>query len=282
MTSSNDKLLLCLDMDRTALPNGPQKESPHARELLRRVAQRPEVIIAYVSGRRKELQIDAIEEFALPEPAFGVADVGTSIYQVVDGRWSPLHSWNEEIARSWQGRTSEAIQPLLGNLPELRPQEAEAQSPFKLSYFAPPTLDHSKVIEQIQKTLQPAGYRSSIIWSVDETTNIGLLDILPEHATKLHAVEFLMKRTGVGDRRMVYAGDSGNDLPVLTSGLQSVLVANATQEVRDQAMDDVQKRGCPDRLYSARGGFLGMNGNYAAGILEGLAHFIPETKSWMQ
>jgi hypothetical protein len=26
-------------------------------------------------------------------------------------------------------------------------------------------------------------------------------------------------------------------------------------------------------LYSAQGGFLGMNGRYSAGILEGIAHF---------
>jgi len=240
------------------------------------------VIIAYVSGRRKELQIEAIKEFELPEPTFGVADVGTSIYEVANGRWSPVDEWGEEIARSWRGETADTIRSRLDNLPQLQLQEPEAQGRFKLSYFAPPNLDHSKVMEQIQSQLEPAGYRSSVIWSVDETTDIGLLDILPERATKLHAVEFLMKRTGVTDRRMVYAGDSGNDLPVLTSGLQSVLVANAIPEVNEQAMAEVQKRGCADRLYVARGGFLGMNGNYAAGILEGLAHFAPETRAWMK
>jgi hypothetical protein len=31
------------------------------------------------------------------------------------------------------------------------------------------------------------------------------------------------------------------------------------------------------RLYLPKGNFAGMNGNYAAGLMEGLAHFLPET-----
>lgn len=282
MKPTTNTILLCMDMDRTALPNGQQEESPQARPLLRRLAAHPEMVIAYVSGRRKQLQIEAIEQYDLPPPAFGVADVGTSIYEVTDGEWTPSTEWQEEIARSWQGRNVDEIKPLLESVKDLRPQEPEAQGPFKLSYFAPPNLDHGEVIRRIQARLQPEGFRSSIIWSVDETTETGLLDILPERATKLHAVEFLMKRVGVDEQHTVYAGDSGNDLPVLTSGLQAVLVANAILEVRKQAESEVKARGCDDRLYLARGGFLGMNGNYAAGILEGLAHFAPETKVWME
>lgn len=281
MPAEPQPILLCMDMDRTALPNGPQDESARARERLRRIASRPEMIIAYVSGRRKELQIAAIREYDLPEPAFGVADVGTSIYEVHDGDWTRLQEWHDEISRSWNGQTAEMIQARLGDMDGLQLQEAKAQGPYKLSYSAAADLDHDAVIQRIEDTLRPAGIRSSVIWSVDETTDTGLLDILPEQATKLHAVEWLMKRTGVDERHMVYAGDSGNDMPVLVSGLQAVLVANATQDVRNLASSKVARQGRPERLYLARGGFLGMNGNYAAGILEGLAHFRPETEDWM-
>lgn len=34
-------------------------------------------------------------------------------------------------------------------------------------------------------------------------------------------------------------------------------------------------------LCLACGGFLGMNGNYAAGVLEGLAHLLPEVGEWI-
>jgi hypothetical protein len=32
------------------------------------------------------------------------------------------------------------------------------------------------------------------------------------------------------------------------------------------------------RLYLPEGNFWGLNGNYAAGVIEGLVHFIPETR----
>lgn len=281
MSTTAKNILLCMDMDRTALPNGPQEESPQARKLLRRIARRPELIIAYVSGRRKELQIDAIREFNLPEPAYSVADVGTSIYEVANGQWCLSEAWSTKISQSWQGRTSADLKPLLENLSDLRLQEADAQSPSKLSYFAESDLNHTKMMQRIQSRLEPHGLHSSIIWSVDETTHTGLLDILPAGADKRHAVEFLMRHTGVTPDRMVYAGDSGNDLPVLTCGLQAVLVANAIDAVRECARQGADEHGSPKHLYLARGNFLGMNGNYAAGILEGLAHFLPETRTWM-
>jgi hypothetical protein len=36
-----------------------------------------------------------------------------------------------------------------------------------------------------------------------------------------------------------------------------------------------------DQLYIARGDFQGMNGNYSAGMLEGIAHYHPKTLAWM-
>jgi hypothetical protein len=62
---------------------------------------------------------------------------------------------------------------------------------------------------------------------------------------------------------------------VLASAVPAVLVANATAAVRDEALRRSAEAGLADRLYLARGGFGGMNGNYSAGILEGIAHYHP-------
>ena len=76
---------------------------------------------------------------------------------------------------------------------------------------------------------------------------------------------------------------SGNDLPVLTSGrLQAVLVNNAHPSVVEEAKKAADSKRAGDRLYVARGGFLGMNGNYAAGVLEGLVHFLPQAANWLE
>jgi hypothetical protein len=79
----------------------------------------------------------------------------------------------------------------------------------------------------------------------------------------------------------VFAGDSGNDLDVLASRVPSVLVANASDEVKARACALAEDDGTSDFLYLAGRGVFGMNGNYAAGVLEGLTHFLPETAGWI-
>jgi 3-deoxy-D-manno-octulosonate 8-phosphate phosphatase KdsC-like HAD superfamily phosphatase len=91
-----------------------------------------------------------------------------------------------------------------------------------------------------------------------------------------------MRHRGFDYANTVFAGDSGNDLPVLASQIQSVLVANADLDVVEQAKTQARKQGTMAAFYLAQGGFLGMNGNYSAGILEGVAHYHPETQIWME
>ncbi len=81
---------------------------------------------------------------------------------------------------------------------------------------------------------------------------------------------------------VVFAGDSGNDLDVLASDLPAVLVANGHAEVREQALHLARERGHEERLYLARGAFMDFNGNYAAGVLEGVAHYHADLGQWLQ
>jgi sucrose-6F-phosphate phosphohydrolase len=274
----DDRVFLCCDLDRTVLPNGDAEENPEARPLFRDVVARPDVILAYVSGRSLELLQKAVSHYNLPEPAFAVGDVGSTIYTVEDGGWWRLEAWHEEIASDWEGRGRDELQILIGEHQGLRLQEESKQGRFKLSYYADLERDRSEYLTAVLGPLEEAGVEASVIWSVDEAEGIGLLDVLPSSATKRHAVEFLLERLGLPEARMVYAGDSGNDLPVLSSGLQSVLVGNAGDEVRQDARRQARDAA---RLYLAHGAFHGLNGNYAAGVLEGLAHFLPETEAWI-
>jgi hypothetical protein len=91
-----------------------------------------------------------------------------------------------------------------------------------------------------------------------------------------------MQQQGFNYANTVFAGDSGNDLQVLASAIQSVLVANADCEVVEQAKTQARQQETMAAFYLAKGGFLGMNGNYCAGILEGVAHYRPETRHWME
>ncbi|MFO8004938.1 HAD-IIB family hydrolase [Thioalkalivibrio sp.] len=279
---TNSEIVLCTDLDRTVIPNGAQPESPEARPRLRRLAARPEATLVYVTGRHQALLEEAIRDYDLPVPDYAIGDVGTTIYQVQDGAWRPWRAWSDEIAPDWQGHDGQAIANLLADLDGLRLQEPEKQNDYKLSYYAPAGTRPDPLLAQIRERLEGRGIRANLIWSIDEAANCGLLDVLPAAANKLHAIRFLMREKGFSDTRTVFSGDSGNDLEVLVSGLQAVLVRNAPDDVREEALARVNEAGYPERLYVACGGFLGMNGNYSAGVLEGLAHFLPSTTEWLK
>lgn len=277
----NEHILICTDLDRTLLPNGLQPESPHAREYFHQLVARPEVSVSYVTGRHRELVLAAIDEYQLPIPDYVIGDVGTSIYSIVNEQWLLWDSWQQEIGTSWHGLTHDSLASLFTDLDSLRLQEPEKQNTYKLSYYAKPTINVETLLNEIQERLEHNAIAASLIWSIDETTNTGLLDILPKAATKRHAVEFLINQQGYNLRNTLFAGDSGNDLPVLTSPIHSVLVANATDEVRTQAVQMATALGTGDALYLASGNLLGMNGNYSAGILEGCVHYLPTTLAWI-
>ena len=279
--TADSPLLLCSDLDRTLLPNGSWPESPEARPRLRAFAERPETAVAYVSGRHEALLREAIEEYRLPRPDYAIGDVGTTIYLVEGDHWTPWSAWSEHIAADWAGRSHGDLKAALDGLDGLVPQEAEKQNTFKLSFYTPMAVERDALLARVRERIAPLGARCSLIWSIDEAAGTGLLDILPERATKRHAVEFLVERRRFERDLTVFAGDSGNDLPVFESGLNAVLVRNASDEVRAEAHALAEAAGDPARVYVAGGDFLGMNGYYSAGVLEGLAHFHPVVRDWL-
>lgn len=270
------KLLLCTDMDRTVIPNGFQPEPTNARREFSRFCQRPDVKLTYVTGRHVSLVKQAIKNYALPVPDFAITDVGTKIYQIGKGSWQQMADWEAEIDRDWHGKTHAQLKALLKPVKELRLQESSKQNTHKLSYYLPLYLDKDTVMARIEAFLADAGVDASLLWSVDEPKNIGLLDVLPKHATKLHAIEFLQHKLGYPLNDVVFAGDSGNDLPVLTSHIHSVLVANASTEIKQAALQLSQHNGHASALYLASNKEHGNNGNYSAGVLQGIAHFAPD------
>jgi sucrose-6-phosphatase len=276
-------ILLCSDLDRTLIPNGAEDESPQARPLFAGLAAHPQLCLAYVSGRDKNLVKKAIVDFDLPEPDFVIGDVGTTLYHVDGNQWHMNQGWQHEIARDWHGHGHDDITALLADMKgkDFELQAPEKQNRYKISYYTDPSIDPRTLRQQVTDILDNHQIAAHIIWSRDDAEQRGLLDILPRRANKLQAIRFLMAEKAFEESNTVFAGDSGNDLDVLVSGLPAVLVKNAADDVRQTALDRLAENGVNNRLYLARGGFAGMNGNYAAGVLEGLVHFFPATAEWI-
>ncbi len=270
-------ILLASDLDRTLLPNGGAPESPRARDLFRQFVARPQVRLVYVTGRDLTLARAAMEEYALPRPDFIIADVGTRLFAGEGDDWQEIAAWKNTLARDWNGRRSTDLMALLQGVAGLRLQEEDKQTPRKLSYYAAPLETPGPLLAEVHGRLKAGGVQARLVWSNDETTATGLLDVLPATAGKLPALEFLRARLNILRHRTVFAGDSGNDMDILESGIPSVLVANADDAVRTEAL----ARAPAASLYLARGGLLDMNGNYSAGVLEGVIHFFPGTRAWL-
>jgi len=273
-----EKIFICTDLDRTLLPNGLQPESLQARPLFNKLAAEPFVTLAYVSGRDLGLLKEAIREYELPVPDFAVGDVGTTIYTPAENDWQEMTVWQEIIGKDWQGSSHAELAALLAGITELEIQEPEKQGPFKLSYYTDPGIDPDSLAEKVRQSLAKCPARVSLIHSVDETRGTGLFDVLPAGATKLHAIRFLAGCIDAPHERTIYAGDSGNDLPIIASDIKATLVANATPDVQARA----RALSPTDSLHIAEGGFLGLNGNYSGGVLEGLAHYLPETRPLLE
>ena len=262
MSRAETKILLCTDLDRTLIPNGQLPVSPGSDEMLHGLASHPDITLAYVSGRNKALLQEAIREYDLPLPHYAIGDVGTTIYETHDNQWQAWHAWSEEIAPDWRGQTPTEIAQLLTDLLILEPQEVEKQNQFKLSYYTPINIDRDRLFDNIYQRLDQIGIRANLIWSVDEAAQVGLLDLLPKSADKLHAIHFLMQKKGFRNHETLFAGDSGNDLPVLCSDIRSILVANAPDEVKQEAFEQTRNQGIETSLFIATGRKGLGNGNY--------------------
>lgn len=275
------QLLICTNLDRTILPNGSQPESAGARSHFATLAARPEVTLAYVTGRDRQLVRKAINNYCLPQPDYVISDVGTTIYEINGDSWQLWREWQQQIAPDWMGLEQGDIRKLLLDIMDLQLQEAAKQNIYKSSFYVPLYADTDTLSVNIHQRLEASGIRANLVWSIDEPREVGLLDVLPARASKKHAVFFLMRSNGFALDDTVFAGDSGNDLPVLASEIPAVLVANASAGVRREALAQAATRGHANALYIAQGDFMGMNGNYTAGVLEGVVHYQPEVRNWL-
>jgi hydroxymethylpyrimidine pyrophosphatase-like HAD family hydrolase len=104
---------------------------------------------------------------------------------------------------------------------------------------------------------------ANVIDSVDEAKNVSLIDVLPATAAKDSALQYLREKAGVSESRVVYAGDSGNDLAAFISGCKAIVVGNTTDSVKEQVR---LRAPHPDRVFFAPGPCV-------EGVLQGCRHF---------
>lgn len=262
--------ILATDLDRTLLPNGSWQADSGAIKLFNELTQKNGVVVVYVTGRNLQLTETAIREFGVRYPDVLCSDVGTSIRKYKNGMWTFDEGWVAHVKRSSPRWNAAAIKELLAGIDGMREQESEHLNPFKQSYY----VDHAKreeVLREVDEQVK-GKFDEVTIYSFDSQDGKGLLDLLPQSATKQTALEYVAEELGADKEEVVFCGDSGNDIFPLTAGFSGVLVRNADDQLVEnikQAMADN-----PDlKIYFARGNFKGLSGYYTSGVIEGACHY---------
>lgn len=262
--------ILATDLDRTLLPNGKWDADESAIALFNELTEKHDTLVVYVTGRNLDLTERAIQQYGVRHPHFLCGDVGTTIRKYEQGQWHDDEGWVAHVKKSSPRWDAAEIQRTVAGIEGLREQEQEHQNQFKQSYY----VDHAQrdsVLQQVD-ALVKGKFDEVVIYSFDSQDGKGLLDFLPNSATKQTALEYVAAARGVAKEEVVFCGDSGNDIFPLTAGFRGVLVRNAD----DQLVENVKQALNRDpalQVYFAEGDFRGLSGYYTSGVIEGAFHY---------
>jgi sucrose-6-phosphatase len=262
--------ILATDLDRTLLPNGSWPADPGAIDLFNELTHRHEVLVVYVTGRNLDLTENAIREYGVRYPHVLIGDVGTSIRKYQQNGWKSHDGWNIHVKQTSPRWNADAVRSAVAGIDGLTEQEREHCGPFKQSYY----VDHDSseaVLQAVDERIK-GKFDEVIIYSYDSQSGKGLLDFLPQSATKQTALEYIADELGASKSDVVFCGDSGNDIFPLTAGFCGVLVRNADDQLVASVKQAIDRH--PElRIYFAKGGFKGLSGFYTSGVIEGAYHY---------
>lgn len=201
-----------------------------------------EVHLIYITGRHYQSALSLIEEENLPVPHVLITDVGTGIY--IGDALKPDLEWTKRLEKSWM---PEKIESIASHVSGLVSQDLPITN--RCSYFA----SDLAVVEAFQSQLNKTGIPHKLIYSGGRD-----VDILPSESGKGQALQYILDKYKLSEAKLLIAGDSGNDVEMLTMGFPSVIVGNAQPELLEQ----------PEHpsIYRAKRKFAG-------GIHEAWSHF---------
>ncbi len=238
---AHHKRLVVCDIDNTL--TGCREAAADFTQFMR---SRGDFKFAVATGRSLPEARRIIYEWHLPEPDVWMTSVGSEIFWAQRGGLAMDEQYPKLISASWQ---RERISCLCSDLPGLTAQAKIEQRDFKLSYRGDRTAfrDMRQLLKQEQ---------------IDAHTVIShgnLIDALPGKAGKGAATRHVGRILGIGPCDVITAGDSGNDIDLITSSKNAIIVANCQPELRSAAeLPHVHLAKQP----------------FAAGVLEGLRLFM--------
>ncbi len=211
-------------------------------ELFRDWAETRDIPFVVATGRCISEARAVLAEWSLPEPDAFITAVGTELHRHgQNGRLILCPDYAAEIGRDWD-RAAVAR--------ALAEAGAAMQAPIEQRGWKLACFGNEAEAARIRRHLQAAGLKARVVASHER-----LIDVLPLHGGKAAAIRAFARRYDLSAADCIVAGDSGNDIDMLTACGDGIIVGNALRE-----LDALPPRA---GLYRARG-------NHADGVLEGL------------
>ncbi len=203
------------------------------------------VSLIYITGRHYKSALSLITEENLPVPDVLITDVGTAIYigHSLQQDWA----WKKQLKQSWMPKQIDVV---ANGISGLVSQDLPVTN--RCSYYATDVA----AVETFREALDKAEIPHKLIYSGGRD-----VDILPIGSGKGQALQYILDKYQLNNAKLLVAGDSGNDIEMLTMGFPSVIVGNAQAELLEQAEHS--------SIYRAKK-------EYAAGIHEAWQYFYKE------
>ncbi|MBZ9667867.1 glucosylglycerol-phosphate synthase [Pseudomonas sp. LMG 31766] len=231
-------MLLATDLDGTFLAGDPEDRL----SLYQTIAAHPEIKLAYVTGRSLEAVLPLLADPTLPQPDYIIADVGATL--VHGDSLQPIQQLQGVVDARWPGETqvASAIEPLgleRQDVPQAR----------RCSYFCTPEQAANPALREIADELG-----CDLLYSAEL-----YLDFLPRGVNKGSSLQALADWLELGHDQVLAAGDTLNDLSMLSASFHGVCVGQSETALLEATAHHSRT------LHATRPG--------CGGILEAFAHF---------
>lgn len=231
-------MLLATDLDGTFLAGDPEDRL----SLYQTIAAHPEIKLAYVTGRSLEAVLPLLADPTLPQPDFIIADVGATL--VHGDSLQPIQPLQSVVDARWPGepQVASAIEPFgleRQDVPQAR----------RCSYFCTPEQAANPALREIADELG-----CDLLYSAEL-----YLDFLPKGVNKGSSLQALADWLELSHDQVLAAGDTLNDLSMLSASFHGVCVGQSEAALLDAT------RSHSRTLHASRPG--------CGGILEAFAHF---------
>ncbi len=214
---ANKRLVLATDLDGTFL-GGNEKSRVALYSWIEK--NRDRVGLIFVTGRDPKFVSDLTQYHGIPKPDYVIGDVGTTIASVGDDHLlSPIAELEAEIEAAWNNASSR-VQLALNDIAGLRLQSTGFR--YRVSYDMDPETFDERAFDIV------ADLGLDALSSANR-----FFDVLPRNVSKGPSLLRLLSHLSIENRKCLVAGDTLNDLSMLSLGLPAVAVGNSEPKLID-------------------------------------------------